>query len=213
VAAAAGIVVGLAVVAGRHRTRSHRSAVEAAAAVPDVLDALSRSLRAGGSIRQAVADVALVAPPPHDTALADVAAAAASGRSLSSALKLWPAHLALPSVVFAVAVLHLCLEVGGPSAPTIDRAAAAIRDRLAVDRERDALTSQARLSALVVVAAPVAFGLLPDGGGGSVAGILFASPLGWSCLGSALVLDALGWWWMTRLTRPAVDAVTRAVPR
>ena len=87
--------------------------------------------------------------------------------SLASALDGWAERRPLPSVRLGVAALALAAETGGASARAVDGVAETIRGRLAVGAEVRALSAQARLSALVIVLAPLAFSALAvasDGG-------------------------------------------------
>jgi tight adherence protein B len=74
-----------------------------------------------------------------------------------------------------------------------------LRDRVALDREVAALSSQARASAAVLVVAPIVFAVLAGVADPQVAQVLLAEPLGWACVAGGAVLDGLGALWMTRL--------------
>jgi tight adherence protein B len=89
---------------------------------------------------------------------------------------------------------------GGPTAATaLDGLADGLRAMLAVDREVAALSSQARLSGVVMALVPLAFSALLSGTDANARAFLLGSPLGVGCLTIGLTLDALAWWWMRRL--------------
>jgi tight adherence protein B len=166
-------------------------------ALPDALDAIARSLRSGASLRLAIGEAA--AGPLADD-LGRVARDAADGVPLGVALDAWAAARPLPGVRLATAALGLGAETGGASAQAVDGVAATLRVHLAIAGEVRALSSQARMSALVIVLAPIAFTLLATSTDGRTARFLFATPFGWLCLALGLGLDAVGWLWMRRIT-------------
>jgi len=87
--------------------------------------------------------------------------------------------------------------------PLAITAANEVRERAALGREVMALSSQARASASVIIAAPVVFaalGLLSSPG---VAAFLFRTPAGLACLVVGLGLDAVAAVWIARLARPS----------
>jgi tight adherence protein B len=106
----------------------------------------------------------------------------------------------MPGVRLAVAALSLGAETGGASAQAIDGVTATIRTNLAIAGEVRALSSQARLSALVIALAPIAFSFLAFTTDGTTASFLLGTPLGLVCVVLGLGLDAVGWFWMRRLT-------------
>ena len=63
------------------------------------------------------------------------------------------------------------------------------------------MSSQARLSALVIGVAPIAFAVLAAGMDGEGARFLLRTPLGLACLAVGLGLDGLGALWMHRLAQ------------
>jgi tight adherence protein B len=97
--------------------------------------------------------------------------------------------------------LVLATVVGVTPARAVDGVAATLRERLGLSAERRALASQARTSAVVLSAAPVVFAVLLGMGDGAAGRFLLHSPAGWVCIAGGLGLDAVGAWWMARLTR------------
>ena len=81
----------------------------------------------------------------------------------------------------------------------IDGVAATLRTNLAIAGEVRALSSQARLSALVIVLAPLALSFLATTADGGTAAFLLGKPLGLLCLVAGLGLDGVGWLWMRRI--------------
>ena len=168
--------------------------------LPDALDAVARSLRSGGSLRQAVEEAAVAVRGPLQAELVAVTRDVRDGAAMDDALERWCERRPLAGVRLATAALALGAETGGASAQAIDGVAATLRTNLGIAGEVRALSSQARLSALVIVLAPIAFALLAATSDGTTATFLLGTPFGWTCLAIGLGLDAVGWLWMRRLT-------------
>lgn len=189
-------VVGLALLGGRAERLAD-------AALPGSLDAVARSLRSGASLLEAVGEAAAAAPEPLRTELAATRDAATAGVPFALALDSWEARQPRTPVSLAVAALGLAAEAGGAAARSVDGVAATLRANLAVAAEVRALSSQARYSALVIAVAPAAFGLLAAGADERTAAFLLRTPVGLACLVVGIALDALGAWWMHRITTGA----------
>ena len=194
----AALVAGAPVVAGLVlRNRADAAYDETLAAA---LDAAGRSVRSGGSLPQAVTEAshAVRGAVRHD--LMSVAAAVERGRPFADALAAWRSARDRPSVRLAVGALVLATQTGGPPARVIEDVASAIRMRQQVAREARALAAQARLSAIVVGVAPLAFMLVTCVTDARNAHMLFGTPIGLACVTSGLVLDGVGAFWMHRMS-------------
>lgn len=169
--------------------------------LPILLESVARSMRSGASLRMALEEGAAATGEPIADDLRSLVGDMAGGVSLADALARWEARRPLPGVRLSVAALSLGVETGGAHARAIDGVAATLRSELALAAEVRALSSQARYSALVLVAAPVVFALLASAADGSAASFLFRTPAGWACLTSGLALDGIAALWMRRLAR------------
>ncbi len=180
--------------------RRGRAAAAVEAGLPPVLEATARGLRAGASLPVALAAAASGSAPTIASDLALVANRAAEA-GLVTALDGWAAERPLPGVRLAAAALTLASEVGGGGSRALDGVALTLRQRQAVAGEVRALATQARLSAVVLTLAPLAFAALAAAGDPRTAEVLLRSPLGQACLAIGLGLDAAGAAWMARITR------------
>ena len=170
--------------------------------LPEVLEAVARQLRAGGSLTQAVAGVEPPAGSPSGLATdwqRVVALAPAVG--IGAALDDW-ADDRPPSVRLAAAALAMAAETGGSPARAVDGVATTLRSRQSVADELRALSSQARASAAVIALAPLGFGALA-GATDDRTSAFFTTPAGLTLLAAGLTLDTVGAWWMSRLCRVA----------
>lgn len=185
--------------------RRGRAVQRLSGALPGVLEAVAGRLRAGASLPEAMAGAA---DEPSGSALLDadlhdLRRRVGQGQPFAEAVEGWAERRSAPGVALVAAALVLGAEAGGARARAIDGVAATLRDRRAVAAEVDALATQARASALVMMGAPVAFaalGLLSDP---EVARFLLATPAGLACLVVGLGLDAMAGWWMVGIARSA----------
>ena len=189
------------------RTRRGQAGARLEQALPGALEAVARSLRSGASLRQAVEEAGADARGGGRGLAAELsraAAEAAHGASLVSALEAVALRRPLPGVRLGVAALCLGAETGGAQARAVDGVAATVRERQAVAAELRALSSQARISALVIGLAPVGFGAFAAATDPRTAQFMLHTPAGLVLLVAGLALDAVGWLWMQHLAKVAV---------
>jgi tight adherence protein B len=134
-----------------------------------------------------------------DPVFARISAELKLGRSLRDAVDEWRAEDELPNRQLTATALDLASSTGGASARVLDGVAASLRERVALEREVAALSSQSRASAVVLVVAPVAFAAAAAMFDHRILDVLVGRPIGWACVGLGLGLDALGAVWMSRL--------------
>jgi len=162
--------------------------------VPEALDRVVRRLRAGSTLSDAIVGVGA-----GDQLLASLAADIGSGHRVAPSVARWRASDPSPNRRLASVALELSAEAGGSGAAVLDGVAESLRDRVALEREVTALSSQARASAALLVVAPVAFTLVVGALEPRLWSMLLGSPIGWACLVIGLALDGLGAMWMARL--------------
>jgi tight adherence protein B len=170
------------------------------AALPAALDRVAAGLRAGTTVRDGLAGIA-DAPGPLGPDLRRLDARCRLGVGLTDALGEWARERPLPPVGAVGGALALAVTVGGASADALDGLGDSLRTRAATVREARALTAQARLSAWVVGAAPLAYLLFVSlADPGSVDALVSTGP-GRVCLVTGLVLEGLAALWMRALLR------------
>ncbi|HZQ28105.1 MAG TPA: type II secretion system F family protein [Acidimicrobiales bacterium] len=167
-------------------------------ALAPFLEAVARGLRSGASLRMALAEAGGLS---GGRLAEEVRAVMAHGPPLVSALEAWARWRPLPGVRLCVAALCLGAEAGGAQAAAVDGVATTLRQRAAAQDEAAALAAQARLSAWLIAAAPLGFGLLTSVADARNAAFLFRTPAGLAVLLAGLALDGAGAVWMVRLTR------------
>lgn len=159
-------------------------------------DALARSVRGGSTIRHAITTVE--PPPAASAALEPVRHALDRGASLADALTAaLGEHRRLAHLDLVLVVLRACAEHGGAAAEPIDRCAAALRQRAALDAERRSQSAQARMSAAVMTLLPVALLAVLLLTSAPVRGAV-VTPAGAAALVLGGACNAAGWAWMRR---------------
>jgi tight adherence protein B len=170
-------------------------------ALPTVLEEVARSLRSGVSIPQALAEAATAGDDPVRAELREVLDRMAAGEDLVRALDWWRVRAGDPSVGLPVAALTLAVQGGGSRAWAVDQVAATLRERLALQAELRAQSSQATLSAAVLILSPFVFAIVTAFVDPRVVVFLVSTPVGWGCLVGGSLLDLAGAWWMSRIVR------------
>lgn len=185
------------------RGRRHREA-ELAAALPELLERVAGELRSGAAPLAAVAEAADGRDVPEVLA-ADLARVVerAEEEGLRVALSAWAEERPLPAVGAAAAALEVAVEAGGPAVPALEGLATGLRDRQDVVQEVAALSAQARMSAIVVGAAPVVSLGLSVVADPRVAPTLAGTAPGRTCLLAGTALEALAALWIRRIVRCA----------
>jgi tight adherence protein B len=192
-AALAGGPIGLRLARGRAQRRF-------VAALPAALEHVAAALRGGASVSEALSSLA-DSGGPLGADLRRLRARTTLGGGIGDALASWSEERDLASVRATAGALTLATTVGGPAAGAIDGLGASLRERLGAIAEAQALSAQARLSAIVVGIAPAAYFALSALVDPSSVGVLFATPAGRVCFGLGLVLEALAVVWMRRIVR------------
>jgi tight adherence protein B len=169
-------------------------------ALPAALEQVAAELRGGGTVAGAVERLAADDGPVADD-FRRVQVRTGLGLGLGAALEVWPEEHDAPGVRASAGALAVAANLGGRSADAIDGLASSLRHRLDALAEAHALSAQARLSAIVVGAAPIAYlgfsGIIdPDS-----VGTLVGTGIGRVCLVVGLALEGLAALWIRRIVR------------
>lgn len=194
-------VVGIPVCSGvgLHLAR-HRRDRQTEAALPGALEQVAAELRSGGTVADAVAALA-EADGPLGSDMARVRARAEFGAGLDRALAAWTEESDLHGVRATAGALAVATSIGGRAADAVEGLAASLRERLAVAAEARSLGTQARLSAIVVGAAPLGYLVLSLLVDPRALVALTGTTIGRFCLLAGLTLEALAALWMRRIVR------------
>lgn len=148
-----GVVGGIAPAAVLSRRISRRArAFEAQ--LPDILQLLAGSLRAGYGLLQAVDTVAREAEDPAAGELSRVLTEARLGGSVEAALEAMAERIGSEDFRWVVIAINIQRQVGGNLASLLETVAGTIRERGELRREVKTLSAEGRLSAVILVALP-----------------------------------------------------------
>jgi tight adherence protein B len=193
-----GAAVGCAVKELHRRAQRSRAVVAVEEEFPEALEALAEAIRAKGSLRLGIAEVARQGPTRIAPAFARASEMLDRGLSLEHALLGLVPIRDLPGAAAMDLALRTHIEAGGNLPAALEVLASSLRQRNSIRRELEALTAQARLSSLVLAVSPIAFAALSYalGLGGR---FLLRSVGGMIVLASGLVLEVVGYLWVRRV--------------
>ena len=193
-----GAAAGLVVFEVRTRAALRRAKIIAEEEFAESLEELAEAVRAKGSLRLGIEEVARTGPRSIAPAFERASYLLAHGFSLDRALAGLFSLQDLPGATALEMALRTHIRAGGNLSAALEILAGSLRQRISVRRELEALTAQARLSSLVLATAPAGFALLSYalGLGGR---FLISSSAGNVVLAGGLALELLGYWWVRRV--------------
>lgn len=187
-------VIAVNMVASRQRKRF-------GAQLPDTLNLIATSLRAGYSLLQAVEAVGQEAPEPTRREFGRAMSEIRLGRSVTDALQEIAVRMESQDFDWAVLAISIQREVGGNLAEVLQTTAETMLHRNRLRREMKALTAEGRISAIVLGALPFfLFGII------SVVNRDYMKPLittagGIAALVGALFMILVGIFWLSRIVK------------
>jgi tight adherence protein B len=122
--------------------------------LPDTLQILAGSLRAGYGLVQAVDAVSHEAPSPTQEEFRRVVLEHRLGRDLTDSLQAMSDRIDTEDLRWVVQAVDIHREIGGDLASILDTVAGTIRERGQILRQVRALTAEGRLSAYILIALP-----------------------------------------------------------
>jgi tight adherence protein B len=167
--------------------------------LPDVLNLLAGSMRAGFSFNQGLEQVAEEASEPAGRELQRVFAESRLGRPIEDALEDSATRMQSVDLMWAVMAIRIQREVGGNLAELLDTVARTMTERERLKREILSLTAEGRLSAWVLGVFPPAFAVVlyliqPD-----YMSVLFQSSIGVMAVVVSAVMAFFGFLWLRKI--------------
>ena len=166
--------------------------------LPEVLNLVAGSLRAGWGMLQAIGLVVEQMAPPASTEFARAQTEARLGLPVEEALEGMANRLDSDDFRWTVAAINIQREVGGNLAEVLDIVSATMRDRAELRRHIRSLTAEGRLSGTILILLPIVeLGVLmlvnP-----SYMRAMFTHPFGWFLAGMGVLLLLIGAVWLRR---------------
>lgn len=193
----AGAIVFVNQVAARTRKRFEKQ-------LPDTLNLISTSLRAGYSFLQAIEAVGEEAPDPTRREFGRAISEIRLGKNMDDALNDIAVRMGSQDFDWTVMAIGIQREVGGNLAEVLQTTSETMVHRNRLRREMKALTAEGRISAIVLAAMPFGlFGFIwmsnPD-----YLEPLLTSTGGLIVMAGGAVFIGIGIWWMQKIVK--VDA-------
>ncbi len=189
-----GFITPLAVLSflGRRRQKTFN------AQLPDMLQLLAGSLRAGYSLVQGVDAVATESDGPMGRELRRAMTEARLGRELEDALHASAERIQSKDFEWVVMAIGIQREVGGNLAELLMTVSDTMIDRERLRRDVASLTAEGKMSAIILGIMPIALGGLMAVVNPSYMEPLFSQSLGHILLGVAVVTMGIGFAWMKK---------------
>lgn len=174
------------------------------AQLPDTLNLLATSLRAGFSLLQAVEAVGRDAAEPTRREFGRAMAEIRLGRRMDAALSDIAVRMGSTDFEWAVLAIEIQREVGGNLAEVLQTTAETMVQRNRLRREMKALTAEGRMSAIVLTALPVGLFLFMSVANPGYMEPLMTSATGLAVLAGGAFFIGVGVLWMRKIVK--VDA-------
>jgi tight adherence protein B len=171
------------------------------AQLPDTLNLLSGSLRAGYSFLQGLEAVAQETSDPMARELRRVLAEARLGRPLEEALADVAVRMESTDFDWSVLAIRIQREVGGNLAELLQTVAETMVERSRLRGEVKALTAEGRISGIIMGLLPVGLGLFMFTASPDYIDDLFSSAKGWAMVVGSVVMAIAGFGWIQKIIK------------
>lgn len=171
--------------------------------LPDALTMLSGALRAGLSLRSAIAQLVIEAPAPLGQEFTLLLREQRLGATLEQSLNGLARRVPTPTTVLTISAMRIASETGGGLAEMLERTANTVRSRLQIEGKIRALTAQGKLQAWIVGLLPVGLMMVLNQMEPGTMSVLWHTPMGWGALAVIGILEALGIYVIRRIV--AID--------
>ena len=166
--------------------------------LPDTLQLMASTLRAGYSLMQGLEAVSQEVSEPVGRELRRVVTEARLGRPLEESLEQVAERMNSGDFGWAVMAIRIQREVGGNLAELLVTVAETMTERERLRRDVNALVAEGKISAIVLTILPVGLGLFIYSVNPDYMSPLFDETIGKILLGGALGLMLFGFWWMKK---------------
>lgn len=170
--------------------------------LPDTLQMLTGSMRAGHSLLRAIDASAQESDAPMSEELSRIINETRIGRDLGESMTDVSRRTASDDFSWISQAIEIHREVGGDLAEVLDHVGETIRDRNQIHRQVKALSAEGKMSAIVLMGLPVVlfFALIMINA--QYAKTFTTTVPGFLMLGAASVMLTAGGFWLSRLIKP-----------
>jgi len=169
--------------------------------LPEAIDMITRSLKAGQSLDRAMHEVSRRLPAPIGTEVSSVYDEIAMGIPFETAIKnLENRYQKIADIKILCTTFVVQRETGGNLTKILDGLSKTIRDRFKLKMQVKAMTAEGRITSLILGLLPVAFAGITWFLNPKYISILFVHPVGKKLLVFALFLEVLGFYVMKKIS-------------
>jgi len=166
--------------------------------LPELLNLVAGSLRAGWGMLQSVALVVEQMPAPASDEFRRVQTEARLGLSVEEALENMADRLQSEDFRWTVTAISIQREVGGNLAEVLDIVSSTMRDRAELRRHIRGLTAEGRISGVILMALPFVELAALTLANPTYLGTMFEHPFGWFLTLMGVLLLIVGGIWLRR---------------
>ncbi len=179
---------------GRRLMRFHEQ-------LPDTLQLISGSLKAGYSYNQAISMVVDETGPPMSDEFRRVLSEIRMGLPERKALENMAVRIGSEHFNWVIMAVNVQREVGGNLAEVMEIIADTIRERAKVLNQINALTAEGKLSAYILIALPIVLAIYLSFINREYMSLLVTTGMGLAMIGIGVVLMVVGIIWIMRVIR------------
>jgi tight adherence protein B len=172
------------------------------AQLPETLQILAGSLRAGHGLAQGIETVAREAESPTSDEFRRLTIETRLGRDFVDSLRSLAERVRSEDFRWVVQAMEIQREVGGDLAAILDTVANTVRDRTKIRLQVSALSAEGRLSAWVLMVLPFGLGALMSLTNRDYIKPLLTTGTGYKLLAVAAALLAVGGLWLRKIVKP-----------
>ncbi len=187
-----------------HNWRHSRYRRRCRAQLPQACHIMLGSLQAGLTLEQALGVVAQEGPAPLREACARAMTQLACGMAWREVIANLEQRIGGEDMVTWGFLLRLLHQSGGNGVASFHALLAMLRDTARARQRIGTFTAQGRVGAVVIAGLPLVTVTLMARMVPAAVLPLFTTPLGWGCVGGALLLNGIGLWWIRRMTTIAL---------
>ena len=173
-----------------------------AAQLPETLQILAGSLRAGHGLAQGIETVAREAESPTAEEFRRLTIETRLGRDFVESMGALAERVDSEDFGWVVQAVTIQREVGGDLAAILDTVANTVRDRARIKLQVSSLSAEGRLSAVVLMILPFGLGSMMAVTNRKYMEPLFTTGTGYKLLAMAAVLLTVGGLWLKKIVKP-----------
>lgn len=174
------------------KRKAAKKSAEFAAQLPEAIDLITRSLKAGHPTAVAISMVAREMPDPIGTEFGMVSDEVTYGSDLVTALKNLHERVGLPDLSLLISSVSIQSTTGGNLREILEGLSVVIRDRAKMKRKIKAISAEGRMSAMFLSAMPVILFLVLQGLMPNYYGQIWHEPLTWKAMAGLGTWLAIG---------------------